>query len=909
MEQDKQKIYKKDKVKSHLKVDKISPIGNDAKFINEVGMTIEEIRKKDKELDDLLKGADHIGDRKSRSEADFRTSLRLDYYRFDDNQRASILQRYRPYDKVFRLDYLMQTVDKARSSNKYNPDYTKVIEQNLTDIGKKEFDVLPQTVPDSHRWTLIKAPPRLGKTDRSMLWLAQNGNGVYCTNRHEIINHAMNIFQKYIPKGKTAVYLAGKDKCCNREGGVNCQNCPKCPHPFVGSDENLLSMGKAINTAYELLDEYRVLTPDLLMPIKNVCPYFMLMLAENAADYCFTIPFFLMNKDNIRGVKKANRNLLIIDEDPVCQVFYPQGYEIMSFSHVGRTSLVCSNAMISKIQTCDAIEKVISDKKRIPWVDKELLRMINILNQIDGLVADFINKKHADDSEDLLEAIRAIDISNEYTSEQKHEIKKKLQEYEREIDGGRDSNIYDVFAPLIHVGKISFVWVGNRPKSLHFVADREILYIPEENYEHVVIIGATESEMYIKEACGKDYKKESQIIEINSFKYSKNFMIMKLESDKKKTETKMFYRLMNMLIQSNKDNEKGGNPVVPFLVLESSKMKQESLQKHLKSRCICSSDDTEIDQFFNWETGKANVFYSNSTLSRGLDIPFYDVIFADALNFAVPYWNAMKEYWKDQGNTNMVYECNVIITKIISDEVTNSVLRCSPTMDYEFDPINHPGIMSTKEDDVKIIVIRNADASKILPNVMQSMREMQIIFPSGGNIEELDSVLHQAHARLSAIPKKVSRAVNLSIRDQSAIPLSHRPYCILFLNKYQRSGKDIGGMSGIRLSKLDEFLESEEQIEAKFKANALVDPEIKDRVLKDPGLVKSGKRAEKSLISNLMRGSKGKINLTADKIKKALGIMVRASLLRSTFEDNVRYYRLPDKDLYGDPPSSTSSGL
>ena len=330
VEQTKQKVYKKEKIKSNLDVNKITPIGVDDKYINEVGLTLAEIRVKDRELDDLLSGADHIGDRKSRSEADFRTALRLDFYRYDDNQRASILQRYRPYEKTFRLDYLLQTVDKARSSAKYNVDYTRVIETNLTKIERKETNELPKELPVEKRWTLIKAPPRTGKTHRTMEYLARNGNGVYVTNRHEIINHALNIFRKYIPKGKTAVYLAGKDRCCNREGGVNCEHCLKYPKKFVGANDDSLSVSKAMTIAYTLLDQHRILTPDILMSNDKVCPYFMLQIAEQAADYCFTIPFFLMNKDNIRGVKKNSRNLLIIDEDNVVSSFYPQGYEIMT---------------------------------------------------------------------------------------------------------------------------------------------------------------------------------------------------------------------------------------------------------------------------------------------------------------------------------------------------------------------------------------------------------------------------------------------------------------------------------------------------------------------------------------------------------------------------------------------------
>ena len=148
--------------------------------------------------------------------------------------------------------------------------------------------------------------------------------------------------------------------------------------------------------------------------------------------------------------------------------------------------------------------------------------------------------------------------------------------------------------------------------------------------------GLRNRELYVREAAGEDFEKTTKIIEINKFKYSGNFIIIKLSSEDKKTETKMMFRLMNILNRYNEDKDREGSPVIPFLILESSKSKQDSVNKHFKSRSITSTNDSESDQFFNWETGKANIFYSNSTLSRGLDIPFYDVIFADSLNFSIP---------------------------------------------------------------------------------------------------------------------------------------------------------------------------------------------------------------------------------------------------------------------------------
>jgi hypothetical protein len=382
---------------------------------------------------------------------------------------------------------------------------------------------------------------------------------------------------------------------------------------------------------------------------------------------------------------------------------------------------------------------------------------------------------------------------------------------------------------------------------------------------------------------------------------------MKLASDKKKIETKMMYSLINKVTQTNAENDKMGAPTVPFLILESSKMKQESLQKHLKSKCIISTNDSEIDQFFNWETGKANIFYSNSTLSRGLDIPFYDVIFADSLNFSVPYWSAMKEYWKREGDTNKVFECNAIITKIISDEVTNSVLRCSPTMDGEFDPVNHPGVRSTKEQDAKIIVIRDSDVSKILPNVRAQMHERLVAFPSDEKNELLNAKLETLNREIRDISKKVSRRFNLEIRDKSR-NFQTLPYCELLLRQFEKNSQADNALIGISVDELDSYFQKKVLCDSKIEALSLVDSEIRTRILNDPNLTRKWKRSEKSLIAKLTSESSKVLSITKKKVLLALQNMTRAGELRSEYDGTNRYYRLPDRELYGDPPDPKPAG-
>jgi hypothetical protein len=891
---------------THIEDSKLVDAYHKEKFVNEFGMTLEEVREKDKELDEYLHGAEHKGGKASRSEADFDVARKLDYWCFSDEDRAAILMKFRGYDKtLYRRDYVEATISKSKMSKHYNPDYGRIIDKKLTNIERDEITELPKILPIAHenslRWLLVKAPPRLGKTHWSMEQMALNGNGVYCTNRHEIINHAINIFMRYITPGKTAVYLAGKDRCCNREGGIDCRNCHKLPKKYVPAGEDGLTLEKATRQSFELLGKHVILTPDSLMDNVDICPYYTLMIAENAADFCFTIPFFLMNTDYIRGVKRK-RDMLIIDEDPVVGSFYPQGYELLSYAHRQGHAVNCSSDMESKMRITEALKKIIGEKKKKPRIDREILRMITLLEKIEVVIKTFFDNPNQDNAANLVPTLSQIDLKNEYTATDKYELRRKLTEYEKEIDSGRDRNIYDIFSPLIHVAKIPFVEVGGRSKSIHFIADREVLFYPDESYKKIILIGATESELYVREAAGEDYDKTTKIIQINKFKYSNNFLIITLISEDKKTETKMMYRLMNMLNRYNEDKDREGSPTVPHLILESSKAKQDSVRKHFKSRSLDSTDDSEIDQFFNWETGKANVYYSNSTLSRGLDIPFYDLTFADSLNFAVPYWTAMREYARQQGNVNKVIECNAIIAKIITDEVTNSVLRCSPTKDEEINPVDAPGLVSQKELDSKIIVIRGSDADKILPNLHSEIRSLEYCASKDFTDEQISQILNPAFKILVDVPKKVSRRKNLESRNIADYPMSHLPHLARVSKEFKSKNRNpTYVVEGVTVSKLDEYLKKNKLEDTRYQVACLINTDI-EKIVMDSLSGTTHRRSESSLIKLVLSNAKKNSGIITAKVRETLARMSQISAIRSETKNGKKFYRIPDITIYGDVP-------
>jgi predicted transcriptional regulator len=51
-----------------------------------------------------------------------------------------------------------------------------------------------------------------------------------------------------------------------------------------------------------------------------------------------------------------------------------------------------------------------------------------------------------------------------------------------------------------------------------------------------------------------------------------------------------------------------------------------------------------------------------------------------------------------------------------------------------------------------------------------------------------------------------------------------------------------------------------------------------------------------------MRDISKSVKLTRKKLMITLELMTRAGLLRSEFDGHQRFYRIPDRDLFGDPP-------
>jgi len=193
--------------------------------------------------------------------------------------------------------------------------------------------------PDSiknFRTILIYGLPRQGKTRWSVTQLAESRSGIYLTHRHEIINHALKIFRSLTDE-KTCVWLEGKARTC-RTGKMNCQSCLMKPD---NTEEENISYFQLEAIVENMLDRYKVLTkekvleaetPELIKEYGGLCPYYCLKIAASKARFIFSVPQL--------AKELPMKELLVIDEDPAIDYFYPKSVLVCEYTHNNRERFV-----------------------------------------------------------------------------------------------------------------------------------------------------------------------------------------------------------------------------------------------------------------------------------------------------------------------------------------------------------------------------------------------------------------------------------------------------------------------------------------------------------------------------------------------------------------------------------------
>ena len=827
-------------------------------FTNRWGTTIDQIRTRVspfcKELDELLKcsvvkGSPQGKYGEDRSAADFRIVKILWKYWFEPTVIAAILRYHRPYEKTLRDDYLFRyTLPRAIEdaiARGWGRGWS-VVPQNtpVTSLERISITKLPDNLPDK-KYILVRGIPRTGKTRWAVQQLVKAPDGVFVSHRHSITRHAIDVFKKQ-PSTKKAVLLMGKDACCNREDGEK-GRCSDCPKRLVADDDveegDGVSRTQYFREAHTLLHKNRVLTEREIPPY--LCPHFTLKFAEGYADYCFTVPFFYANEDKTVLIKP--RALVVLDEDPVVDYFYPTTIELAEYH--GKTGVVSSakNVLSDYLPSLDKLEDHISSLNRRYASDRRILDIIRVIKEeVNPIIAKLVDTPLKEYKEELVDKLNAVNFPI-ITEEERRETLKRVKHHLKELPITFHVSVTGLFEPILFPAQKRYLWIGHNPNTLYMVGDRTVIRPPDT--EQLVIIGSTNAELLLEQLCA-EAPEEAVILDIAEFPYKDNFTVFRLNGETKKHEDRMLLKFIRLLAEKNRNRD---DPV-PSLILTSSKKNQEHLWDRLQSAAIMSRDETADQQITNWLTGKLNIFYTNSTISRGIDLPYFDILLVHSCTFVEPFWESEIKRAQENRDLDAQMCARMIRSHLIGDELTNSVLRHTP-------------VYGVREKQAKFIVVKSKDFGKISDKVTSGMFVVDI-----HNDTELRKVA-------ATVPEMVTRASQSAVRKKvgfyDVFPVANKDSTSLKLTQVE---KDTAIVLGKTREEAKAFFEK--GIAAVTPDQNLRDKqylELCEKILQYPSFMR-GCKAQRRAIVRWMRNREPKVS--ERKVIRTLQMMVTDGTLR-----------------------------
>lgn len=569
-------------------------------------------------------------------------------------------------------------------------------------------------------YILIRGPPRKGKTYVTMLLASQSDFTInYITNRHTINGQAKKEWESIkdlYGTGKKLVWLAGKSACCpfaNR----------KCTECSLSPSEDGLKMTDYFKEARHLLATTHVLDRDVVWAAtKSFCPYHILKCAEKYAEVCLTVPYFLTSSDADK--KLQYRDVVIIDEDSTVDNFYAQSIELATYTSSSSTYKYDFKYLESLVLKLENLEDFIlykekeeggeRKKKALRQHDRIILEAINKFREINDTFSKFVTGESK--FEDVAKATADFNATillkgKEPEDNLKMKAIRKVEEYEKHYTkDDDDKSISSAFEALLFSYKdMPIGWFGKNKKTARLIGDRSKL-IRDFDAGKLIVIGFTRAEQFIKDYSTINPGKTARY-EITKFDYGKNYIIISIGKDETSTsQDKLMAQAIKNFMKMNHGNDKN-----PSLVLCSTINKQNSLSKFVSRDGVSHNvvSDTPEELEAQRKAGNMCIFYANSSTSRGVDAPNFDILFVESSSYANPYYDAMIEYYKDEKDKKKFAKAMAMRESMESDEVTNSVLRPTP-------------IRGCGEEQSKFIFIKRKDLYKIDSVVAEDMYIVEV---------------------------------------------------------------------------------------------------------------------------------------------------------------------------------------
>ncbi len=479
-------------------------------------------------------------------------------------------------------------------------------------------------------------PPRYGGTTTSLKLGLQLGKTVYLNYRHVNHQHAIEVISK-IAKENYEIYIVthiiGRDRINEFDYEVSKDNIVAFTPRFA----KLLALQRLKEENVERVDPYNI----LLQQAKN-------------SDVVLTVPQIAW-----REFDPSEFDVLVIDESPTIEIFMPESVCIFkvpwNLTEKGNLDEItkkffrrfidnCPSYIKENhplyIKWCEEVQNILSDFWNIYKEKKANGAEHTIVEALDEIIARLPGPPYINDPLPVRIAI-AEDILRHTYSEEEYETVKLFiaclffKSYYRDTHKKTEKDIYIVPERVL----LFKDWLKAFKHIIVRCNDRKTA---EEFFE---ALGFVEDEDYI-------------IDEVNEFKYARNFILV--SSDLKEVAKQLHEQK------------------IPFLVLCGTKKEAEEAYEWFSKngfygKVLLADAYTSPQNIVEaYNKGNIVIFYQNSSISRGVDLPFYQVVLVWSFSFACPYEELISS---DEA------------LRKIANELEQSILRISPIPGFDEDSI------------------------------------------------------------------------------------------------------------------------------------------------------------------------------------------------------------------------------
>ena len=479
---------------------------------------------------------------------------------------------------------------------------------------RTQYDAPPEKPPEG-KVSVVKGPPRDGKSHWAIQQLIKSGSGTYITNRYSIIDHVTKIFREL--GGKKAIVVEGK----NREGmcrktSPDCEHCELKPNEH-GMEEGQVGYFQLSEAARKLVHQHDVLTKSGIP--QEYCPYFALRFSSEFAEYVFTVV------NNINNINISNRKFIVIDEDPTFDYFFAPSVEIARIKKAPDELHIKNNLTKYVVDDVKRIQELINNKQRKISEDLVLLDTFARVLALNDVLRKV--KEGSMDKDQIENEIKQVVLRGftERGSEQILSILATLDKYYR-TPPYRSEEAVDLRSLITALLMPYKERVFHRPKAgngylAYFIIGdaRQPLMNRDwvDKSENIILIGATMAEFFASKI-----DPDPEVINITKFKYAKNYIVIPIERDDLKEKKNVHNAQQVKLRQIIKLIVGPADSTIdrPLIVFSGSKSRRLPLVKEFGEKAHLAQEGGEIAQAKNFKAGSINLVVQNSTISRGLDL-------------------------------------------------------------------------------------------------------------------------------------------------------------------------------------------------------------------------------------------------------------------------------------------------